>query len=123
MYSLSFAPLVPVWLLAGLALLVLVAAGAALALQRGRGVLRAFALLALLFALGDPSLVREEREPVKDVVAVVIDRSGSNRLSDRAEQTARARAALERQLASIPQVEPRFVEVGDGDGANDDGDN
>ena len=45
MYSLSFAPLVPVWLLAGLALLVRVAAGAALALQRGRGVLRAFALL------------------------------------------------------------------------------
>ncbi len=119
MYSLSFAPLVPVWLLAGLALLVLVAAGAALALQRGRGVLRAFALLALLFALGDPSLVREEREPVKDVVAVVVDRSGSNRLADRTEQTARARAALERQLASIPQVEPRFVEVGDGDGAND----
>ena len=109
MYSLSFAPLVPVWLLTGLALLVLVAAGAALALQRGRGVLRAFALLALLFALGDPSLVREEREPVKDVVAVVIDRSGSNRLSDRAEQTARARAALERQLATIPPVEPRFV--------------
>ncbi|MCX7328112.1 MAG: hypothetical protein NTW00_08315 [Hyphomicrobiales bacterium] len=119
MYSLSFAPLVPVWLLAGLALLVLVAAGAALALQRGRGVLRAFALLALLFALGDPSLVREAREPGKDVVAVVIDRSGSNRLSDRAEQTARARAMLERQLASIPQIEPRFVEVGDGDGAND----
>jgi hypothetical protein len=77
------------------------------------------ALLALLFALGDPSLVHEEREPVKDVVAVVVDRSGSNRLSDRAEQTARARAQLERQLAGIPQVEARFVEVGDGDGAND----
>ncbi|MCO4055437.1 MAG: hypothetical protein HEQ16_15580 [Bosea sp.] len=119
MYSLSFTPLVPVWLLAALALVVLAAAGAALVLQRGRGVLRALALLALLFALGDPSLVHEEREPVKDVVAVVIDRSGSNRLADRAEQTARARAQVERQLAGISQVEARFVEVGDGDGAND----
>ncbi|MGL4439719.1 MAG: hypothetical protein ACRCUE_10615, partial [Bosea sp. (in: a-proteobacteria)] len=119
MYSLSFTPLVPIWLLAGLALIALAAAGAALVLQRGRGVLRALALLAMLFALGDPSLVHEEREPVKDVVAIVIDRSGSNRLADRAEQTQRARAALERQLAGMPQLEPRFVEVGDGDGAND----
>jgi hypothetical protein len=118
-YSLNFALLVPLWLLIGLALVALAAAGAALALQRGRGALRAFALLALLFALGDPSLVREEREPVKDVVAVIVDRSGSNRLSDRSEQTARARAGIERQLASIPQVETRIVEVGDGDGAND----
>ncbi len=119
MYSLSFSPLVPLWLFVGAAIVVALAAGAALWLQRGRGVLRAGALLALLAALADPSLVHEERDPVKDVVAVVVDRSGSNRLADRAEQTDRARAAIERQLAGIPQVEPRFVEVGDGEGAND----
>ncbi len=119
MYSLSFSPLVPLWLFVAAAIVVVLAAGAALWLQRGRGVLRAGALLALLAALADPSLVHEERDPVKDVVAVVVDRSGSNRLADRAEQTDRARAAIERQLAGIPQVEPRFVEVGDGEGAND----
>lgn len=119
MYSISISPLIPLWLLAALAVVVALGIGAGLYFQRGRGVFRALALLALLGALADPSLVREEREPVKDVVAVVIDRSGSNRLADRAEQTQRARAALERQLASIPQVEPRFVDVGDGDGAND----
>jgi hypothetical protein len=119
MYTLGFAPLVPIWLFAAAAVVVALAAGASLWLQRGRGVLRALALLALLAALADPSLVHEERDPVKDVVAVVIDRSGSNTLADRAEQTARARAAVERQLAGIPQVEPRFVEVGDGEGAND----
>ena len=119
MYSISLSPLVPLWLFAALAAVVLLGVAAVLYLQRGRGVFRALALLALLGALADPSLVREEREPVKDVVAVVVDRSGSNRLADRSEQTQRARAALERQLASIPQVEPRFVEVGDGDGAND----
>ena len=119
MYSLNFSPMIPLWLLAALAVVVIVAAVAAVYVQRGRGVLRAVALLAVLGALADPSLVHEEREPVKDVVAIVIDRSGSNRLADRAEQTQRARTAVERQLASIPQVEPRFVEVGDGDGAND----
>jgi hypothetical protein len=118
-YSISLSPLVPLWLFAALAAVVLLGVAAVLYLQRGRGVFRALALLALLGALADPSLVREEREPVKDVVAVVVDRSGSNRLAERSEQTQRARAALERQLASIPQVEPRFVEVGDGDGAND----
>ncbi len=119
MYSVNLSPMVPLWLLAGLAVVVVAAAIAAVYFQRGRGVLRAVALLALLAALTDPSLVHEEREPVKDVVAVVIDRSGSNRLADRADQTQRARAAVERQLASIPQVEARFVDVGDGDGAND----
>ncbi len=119
MYSIGFAPLVPVWMLAGLGALAVVAAIAAVALQRGRGVLRALALLALAAALADPSLIREDREPVKDIVAVVVDRSSSNRLADRAEQTNRARSQLERQLAAIPQVEARIVEVGDGDGAND----
>jgi hypothetical protein len=119
MYSLGFSPLLPLWLIAGLAVLALLAAAAALVLQRGRGALRALALAALVAALADPSLKHEEREPVKDVVAVLVDRSGSNRLADRARQTDAARAALERQLAGLPQIEARFVEVGDGDGAND----
>jgi hypothetical protein len=119
MSTLAFSPVVPLWLLALIGLAVLLAAAATLYVQRGRGALRAVALLALFMALLDPQLVHEEREPVKDVVAVLVDRSGSNRLADRAQQTDRARAALERQLAAIPQVEARIVEVGDGDGAND----
>jgi hypothetical protein len=119
MYSVSFTPLLPPLLFGAVAVVVALAIIAVLVLQRGRGAFRAVALLAMLIALADPALVREEREPVKDVVAVIIDRSSSNRLADRAEQTQRARAQLERQLASIPQIEARFVEVGDGDGAND----
>lgn len=119
MTTMSFAPVVPVWLLVIVGVLALGAAGLALALQRNRGILRAVALLALFLALLDPKLINEVREPVKDAVAVLIDRSGSNRLADRAEQTARARAAVERQFGAIPQVEMRIVEVGDGDGAND----
>ena len=47
-------------------------------LARGRtALLRALVLAFVLAALANPSLVHEDREPVKDIAAVVIDRSGS----------------------------------------------
>ena len=70
----------------------------------------------VLAALANPSLVQEEREKVRDIVAVVIDRSGSQALGDRAEMTTRVREELERRLGAMPDVETRFVEAGDGEG-------
>ena len=119
MWSLTFAPLVPVTLLAGLALLAAVAAGVALVLAGRAAILRALALAVLTLALADPSLVFEEREPVKDVVAVVVDRSGSNRLADRATQTEAAREQVENQLRGIGAVDTRVIEVTDQQGAGD----
>lgn len=119
MWSLTFAPLVPLPLLIGLAVLAALAAGAALVLAGRSAILRALALTVLTLALADPSLVFEEREPVKDVVAVVVDRSGSNRLSDRAAQTQAAQAEVERQLRGVSGVESRTVEVTDAQGAGD----
>ncbi len=119
MWSLTFAPLVPLPLLIGLAVLAALAAGAALVLAGRSAILRALALTVLTLALADPSLVFEEREPVKDVVAVVVDRSGSNRLSDRSAQTQAAQAEVERQLRGVSGVESRTVEVTDAQGAGD----
>ncbi len=119
MWSLSFAPLVPLPLLIGLAVLAALAAGAALVLAGRGAILRALALVVLTVALADPSLVFEEREPVKDVVPVVVDRSASNRLADRSAQTDAAVAEVERQLSGIPNVEPRIVELRDAQGASD----
>ncbi|MDU0338896.1 hypothetical protein [Bosea rubneri] len=119
MWSLTFAPLVPLPLLIGLAVLAALAAGAALVLAGRSAILRALALTVLTIALADPSLVFEEREPVKDVVAVVVDRSGSNRLSDRAAQTQAAQAEVENQLRGVSGVETRTVEVTDAQGAGD----
>ena len=45
--------------------------------------------LLLLLALADPSLVREDREPLKDVVAVVLDHIGIQSIGERAAQTTR----------------------------------
>jgi hypothetical protein len=119
MWSVSLAPLVPLPLLIGLAVLAALAAGAALVLAGRSAILRALALVVLTAALADPSLVFEDREPVKDVVSVVVDRSASNRLADRAAQTDAAVAEIERQLRGIPNVEPRIVELRDAQGSND----
>jgi len=119
MWSVSFAPLVPLPLLIGLAVLAALAAGAALVLAGRNAILRALALIVLTGALADPSLVFEEREPVKDVVPVVVDRTASNRLSDRSAQTNAAVAEVERQLRGIPNIEPRIVELRDAQGSSD----
>ncbi|SDF80764.1 hypothetical protein [Bosea robiniae] len=119
MWSVSLAPMVPLPLLIGLAVLAALAAGAAIVLAGRSAILRALALVVLTAALADPSLVFEDREPVKDVVAVVVDRSASNRLADRAAQTDAAVAEIERQLRGVPNVEPRIVELRDAQGTND----
>ena len=119
MWSLTFAPLVPLPLLIGLAVLAAIAAGMALVLAGRGAILRALALAVLAIALADPSLVFEDREPVKDVVAVVVDKSASNRLADRSQQTQAAQAEVERQLRGVSGVETRTIEVTDQQGAGD----
>ncbi|MCU4181023.1 hypothetical protein [Bosea sp. BH3] len=119
MWSVSFAPLVPLPLLIGLAVLAAVAAGAAIVLAGRSAILRALALAVLTLALADPSLVAEDRDPVKDVVSVVVDRSASNRLADRSAQTDEAVAEVERQLRGMPNIEPRIVDLRDAQGSSD----
>ena len=118
-FSFSFAPLLPWPVLVALA----VAALAILALgfyagRRGT-FLRALALAMILGALTDPSLVREDREGLKDVVAVVVDQSASQAIGERAQQTAAARAALEKSLAALGNTETRIIEAGRSDAETD----
>ena len=117
-WSIAFAPLLPVPVLEGLA-------GLALALialtlwRRPRGAApRALAFALLGLGLLDPSLVREDRRPLKDVVAVVIDQSAANQIGERPRQTAEARAELEKRLAALDNVEARFVETAKSDPDN-----
>ncbi|MBN9061142.1 MAG: hypothetical protein BGP06_03285 [Rhizobiales bacterium 65-9] len=121
MWSVSFSPLVSDWLFVALAFAAAVAAVAAIVFKRAVGFLRALALAACVIALADPSLRREDRDPIKDVVAIVVDRSASNRIAGRAEQTQRALDELKRRIDSMPGLEARVVEVNDVDGGEDDG--
>ena len=115
----SFAPLVPdyiVWASAGVALLISVV----LLIARSRGALmRATALALMVLALANPSLTREDRDPIPSVAAVIIDKSPSQQFGDRTQQTEQARDALLARLKRVPGLEVRVAEAGEADGAND----
>jgi hypothetical protein len=118
-FGIAFAPLVPayiVWTAFALALLVAIL----LLAVRSRGaVVRSIALALVVLALANPSLTREDREPLSSVVAVVVDKSPSQDFAERRQQTEAARAALAERLGRIPGLEPRFVEAGQSDGETD----
>jgi hypothetical protein len=111
--TILFDPLVPLWMIWALggALTLIVA----LAIWRGLSgwPFRLLAGAALLAALLNPSLQSEEREPLSDIVLVVVDHSASQRISDRADQTEAALAALEARIAALG-MEMRLAHVGDG---------
>src|SRR5579863_10018799 len=101
-----------------------VAAAVVLALllfvSRSRGVLMRIGALALLvLALANPSLTREDRDPLTSVAVVVVDKSPSQSFGDRTAQTEAARAAVTQRLGRIPGVETRVVEAGQADGETD----
>ena len=78
--------------------------------------LRGLAGLALLAALANPAVQRENREPLNDIVVVVVDESASQRIANRPDQNAAAVANIEAELARQPNTEVRIVTLGDGEG-------
>jgi hypothetical protein len=117
-YSIALSPLLPGWALIALSIGALFVIALTLLARRRAALLRALAFALLGLALLDPSLIREDRRPLKDVVAVVIDQSGSQTIGNRAAQTAHVRAELEKRLAALDNVETRFIETGKNDSDN-----
>ena len=114
-YGFAFDPLLPLPALIVAGVVTLLVA-ALLIVSRSRGsYLRSLALALALFALANPSFTREDREPLSSVVAVVIDKSASQRFDDREKITEQARAALAEKLAKIPSLEVRMVDASGND--------
>ena len=117
--GISFAPLVPaylVWVAFAVALLI----SAILLIVRNRGApLRAAALGLMVLALANPSLTREDRDPIPSVAAVIVDKSPSQNFGDRTRQTEQARDTLVERLKRIPGFEVRVAEAGAADGETD----
>jgi hypothetical protein len=118
-FNLSFSPLLPWPVLIGLGVLALIVVALGFYGRRRGTWLRALGLGLLLLALTDPSLVREDRAGMKDVVAVVVDKSGSQTIGERQAQTDKASAALQQDLAALGNVDVRVIESGGADAEAD----
>ncbi len=115
----SFAPLVPayvIWAAFGISFLIAVI----LLLARSRGaLLRSIALVLMVLALANPSLTREDRDPIPSVAAVIVDKSPSQDFGDRAKQTQATRDAFIARLKRIRGLEVRVADASEADGENE----
>jgi hypothetical protein len=118
-WSLSFEPLLSPLLLAAVLMPVAALAAATLLLRRPGGMIRLAAFAALALALFNPVLLDEQREALKSVVAVVVDRSQSQSVGERTAQADAALAAIQERLARFPQFEARIVEAGQAGAADE----
>ncbi|MGD8528709.1 MAG: hypothetical protein PVH06_08545 [Methyloceanibacter sp.] len=111
-WSITFIPFVPwaaLWIIAGIGAVLL----GLLFWRAQRGaLLRLLTFAALLMALANPHLKREDREPLNDIVTVVVDDSQSQSLAGRTTRTAEIRKELEEQLKGVPKLETRIVRSG-----------
>ena len=114
--SIVFDPLIPPILLAVVASIAL--AAVVLALVRGLNgwALRGLAMLVVLGALAGPSFQQEDRAPLSDIVVLLEDTSASQKLGDRALQTAQAVETIAAQIEARANTELRRVAVPDGVG-------
>ncbi len=112
MTGLTFSPLIPVPFIIALVVLAvgLIAYGL---FHRAKGVLlRAIPILALLIAISDPELVRENQTPLKDVAVIVVDESASQNVGQRSDRTTKAVAKLTAELDAVGDLEVRTVYSG-----------
>ncbi|NIY79760.1 hypothetical protein HCZ23_09785 [Celeribacter sp. HF31] len=111
--DLTFSPLIPLPVLAvfaGIAFVLIIFAA-----WRGLSgwALRALAALGVLAALSGPSLKQEMRDPLTDIVFLVVDESASQDLSTRPDQIEAARATLEARITAMPNTELREITLRD----------
>lgn len=111
--TIEFAPLLPWLAVAALGVLAAILAGIGLYVRANGALWRTLAFAVLILTLMNPSLVAEERDPLKDVAVVIVDDSPSQGIGERKAQTAQAleavRSAAEKYTDSL---ELRVVTVG-----------
>jgi len=111
MTRLAFDPHLPLALIGALAAIAILITAVSFYLRARGAWARGLAFAILLFALAGPVLVKENHASLPDVVAVVMDRSQSMNIGDRAEMADKALAAVKSQLAGQPDLIVRQTEV------------
>jgi hypothetical protein len=109
--SIAFAPLLPWLVIAALAALALLPVLVGI-WRRARGTAwRLAAILVLAGALANPTLIEEERAAIDDVAVVVLDRSQSERVTERVEAAEQAADAIAAQIEAMPGVVLRRLTI------------
>ena len=89
---------------------------------RGAGLARCVAIVLSVGILANPSLVEEQRKPLRDVAVIVVDDSPSQQIGDRTQITEAALATLTDRLDREPDLDVRVIRAGKAEpGAGDDG--
>ncbi len=114
--SILFSPILPLPILAALAVLATLFIGFAIWRKLAGWPLRGLTALMLIGALANPALQQEDREPLTDIVLLVVDESSSQKVSDRPEQTQQALADLTARIKARPNTELRTTTVPDAEG-------
>lgn len=108
-----FAPLIGgEWLLL-LAVLCALMTGICLFTKLPGAIWRGIAAALLLVVLANPMVVRERREVLPDIVALIIDDSPSQQLDGRADRAAAAAELIRTRLARLPDLQLREMRIGE----------
>ncbi|MBM3637097.1 MAG: hypothetical protein FJX04_08460 [Alphaproteobacteria bacterium] len=95
-----------------------VAAAFTLYQRRERGVMRAFFALVFALVIANPTITIKETKKLKSSVTLLIDRSGSQTLSDRSWQTDKIVEDVKKKINALGSFETRVIDITD---RNDEG--
>ncbi len=115
----SFSPLVSLYMLWAAVAIACLLSLLLFVSRSGGASIRALGLALIVLALANPSLTREDRDPLSSVAVVVVDKSPSQNFGERARQAEEARTAIVARLSHIPGLDVRVVEAGQSDGDTD----
>ncbi len=107
--TVTFAPLIPLWLLGVLGAAALALGALHLRRHVANGALRIAAFAAVLAALANPVIRHEDRDALSDIAIIVVDESDSQTIDGRAARTAAAREAVAKRLKDFSDLEVRWV--------------
>ena len=109
-YGIAFAPHLSLWLLATFGAIALAILAFSVYRQAHGAWARLFAFVVVMLALANPLILKETREGLSNIVALVIDRSQSMEIGTRKADAEKALAALRDKLKGM-NVELREAEV------------
>jgi hypothetical protein len=109
-YGIAFAPHLPLWLMAAFGGVALAILGFSLYRRANGSIPRAIALAIIILALANPLIVKETREGLTNIVALIVDRSQSMDIGTRRADADKALASMRDQLKKM-NVEVREAEV------------